>query len=169
MNGYAGQLLRVDLSSGKTWTESLDEARARRYVGGRGLGGRILMDEVPAGCDPLGPDNRLIFAMGPLAGTFAPGSGRFVVVAKSPATGVFGEAYTGGFVAHELKYAGYDGIVVQGTAAEKVYLAVENDRVELRPAAHLTGRGTLEVEERIKKELGDLETRIISIGLAGEK
>ena len=105
MHGYAGRLLRVDLSSGKTWTEPLDGVRARRYLGGRGLGARILLDEVPRGCDPLGPENRLVFAMGPLAGTFAPGSGRFVVVAKSPATDGFGEAYTGGFVAHELKYA----------------------------------------------------------------
>jgi len=168
MDGYAGRLLRVDLSGGKTWVESLDEARARRYLGGRGLGARILIDEVPQGCDPLGPENRLIFAMGPLAGTFAPGSGRYVIVAKSPATGVFGEAYTGGFVAHELKYAGYDGIVVQGNAPEKVYLAVANDRVEIRPASHLAGRGTLETEERIKEEMGDLDTRIVSIGLAGE-
>ncbi len=169
MDGYAGRLLKVDLSSGKTRVESLDEARARRYLGGRGLGARILMDEVPAGCDPLGPENRLIFAMGPLAGTFAPGSGRHVIVAKSPATGGFGEAYTGAFVAHELKYAGYDGIVVQGKAPEKVYLAITNDRVEIRPASHLAGRGTLETEEQIKEEMGDLETRIVSIGLAGEK
>ena len=81
-------------------------------------------------CDPLGPVNRFVLAMGPLAGTFAPGSGRYVIVGKSPATGVFGEAYTGGFVAHELKYAGYDGIVVQGKASEMVYLAVTNDRVD---------------------------------------
>jgi aldehyde:ferredoxin oxidoreductase len=168
MDGYAGRLLRVDLSSGKTWVESLDEARARRYLGGRGLGARILMDEVPEGCDSLGPENRLIFAMGPLAGTFAPGSGRYTIVAKSPATGGFGEAYTGGFVAHELKYAGYDGIVVQGKAPEKVYLTVTNDRVEIRPASHLAGRGTLETEEKIKEETGDPETRIVSVGLAGE-
>jgi aldehyde:ferredoxin oxidoreductase len=169
MHGYAGRLLRVDLGSGKSWAEPLEATRARRYVGGRGMGARILLDEVPRGCDPFGPENRLIFAMGPLAGTFAPGSGRFVVVGKSPATDGFGEAYTGGFVAHELKYAGYDGIVVQGTAAELVYLSIVNDRVEVRPAKHLAGRGTLEVEEAIKKDLGDPETRIISIGVAGEK
>jgi len=169
MHGYSGQWLRVDLGSGKSWTEPVDDTRARRYVGGRGMGARILLDEVPSGCDPFGPENRLIFAMGPLAGTFAPGSGRFVVVGKSPATDGFGEAYTGGFVAHELKYAGYDGIAVQGAAAELVYLSIVNDRVEIRPAKHLAGRGTLEVEEAIKKELGDPETRIISIGLAGEK
>jgi len=169
MHGYTGQWLRVDLGSGKSWAEPLEETRARRYVGGRGIAARILLDEVPRRCDPFGPENRLIFAMGPLAGTFAPGSGRFVVVGKSPATDGFGEAYTGGFVAHELKYAGYDGIAVQGTAAELVYLSIVNDRVEIRPAGHLAGRGTLEVEGAIKKELGDPETRIISIGLAGEK
>jgi aldehyde:ferredoxin oxidoreductase len=168
MHGYQGQWLRVDLSTGKTWAEPLAEARARRYLGGRGMGARILMDEVPAGCDPLGPENRLVFAMGPLAGTFAPGSGRFVALAKSPATGGFGEAYTGGFVAHALKYAGYDGIVVQGKAPEKVYLAVINDRVEIRPAGRLAGRGTLEVEDTIKAELDEPEARIISTGLAGD-
>jgi aldehyde:ferredoxin oxidoreductase len=168
MHGYAGKWLRVDLGSGKSWVEPLDESRARRYLGGRGMGARLLLDEVPRGCDPFGPENRLVFAMGPLAGTFAPGSGRFVVLAKSPATDGFGEAYTGGFVAHELKYAGYDGIVVQGTAAELVYLSIVNDRVEIRPATHLAGRGTLEAEAAIRRELGDPETRIISIGLAGE-
>lgn len=169
MDGYAGRLLRVDLGSGKTWVESFDEARARRYLGGRGLGARILMDEVPEGCSPLGPENRLVLAMGPLAGTFAPGSGRFVVVAKSPATEGFGEAYTGGFVAHELKYAGYDGIVVQGSAPEMVYLSITNDRADIRPASHLAGQGTLETEQTIKGEMGDLETKIVSIGLAGER
>jgi aldehyde:ferredoxin oxidoreductase len=169
MNGYAGRWLRVDLGTGKSWVEPLDERRARRYLGGRGMGARLLLDEVPAGCDPFGPENRLIFAMGPLAGTFAPGAGRFVVVAKSPATGGFGEAYTGGFVAHELKYAGYDGIAVQGTAPEMVYLAVVNDRVEIRPAGRLAGRGTLETEAAIKAELGDREAKVVSIGLAGEK
>ncbi len=169
MHGYAGQWLRVDLDSGKSWVEPLDAMRARRYVGGRGMAARILLDETPPGCDPFGPANRLVFATGPLTGTYAPGSGRFVVAGKSPATDGFGEAYTGGFVAHELKYAGYDGIVVQGAAAELVYLSIVNDRVEIRPARHLAGRGTLEVEETIKRELGDSETRIISTGLAGEK
>ena len=168
MRAYTGRLLRVDLGTGKTWVEPLEEPRARRYLGGRGLGARILLDEVPVRCDPLGPENRLVFAMGPLAGTFAPGSGRHVVVAKSPATGGFGEAYTGGFVAHELKYAGYDGIVVQGRAPQKVYLAIANDRVDIRPAAHLAGRGTLETELAIKEETGDPDTKTVSIGLAGE-
>jgi aldehyde:ferredoxin oxidoreductase len=169
MHGYAGRWLRVDLGSGNSWTEPLDDSRARRYLGGRGMGARLLLDEVPQGCDPLGPENRLVFAMGPLAGTFAPGAGRFVVLGKSPATDGFGEAYTGGFVAHELKYAGYDGIVVQGRAAEMVYLAILDDRVEIRPAGHLAGRATLETEAAIKQELGDGESRIISIGLAGER
>ena len=169
MFGYSGRLLRVDLSSGASRVESLDETKARRYLGGRGLGARILVDEVPAGCDPMGPENRLVLAMGPLAGTFAPGSGRYAIVAKSPATGGFGEAYTGGFIAHELKYAGYDGVVVQGKAAEPVYLSIRNDKVEIRPASHLAGRPTLEVEHKIRDETGDLETRIVSVGVAGEK
>ena len=168
MFGYTGRLLRVDLSSAKVSVEELDPGKARKYIGGRGLGARILFDEVPPGTDPMAPENRLIFVLGPLAGTFAPGSGRFAIVAKSPLTGVFGEAYTGGFFAHELKYAGYDAIIVQGKAPEKVYLHIRNDTVEIRPASRIWGLETLEMEGALKVELDDPDYRIAGIGPAGE-
>ncbi|MGQ9631093.1 MAG: aldehyde ferredoxin oxidoreductase family protein [bacterium] len=168
MLGYSGRILRVNLSAGKVSVDELDEGKARKFLGGRGLGARILFDEVPAGADPLGPENRLIFAMGPLAGTYAPGSGRFAVVGKSPLTGGFGEAYTGGFFAHELKYAGYDGIVVEGKSPKSVYIHIMDDKVEIRDASHIWGREVADVERTIRDELGDRDYKIASIGLAGE-
>jgi len=168
MNGYAGRLLRVDLGTGTVSEDALDAGMARKHLGGRGFGARILFDEVPKGADPLGPENRLVFAAGPLAGTYAPGSGRYAVCAKSPLTGVFGEAYAGGFFAHELKYAGFDGIVVSGKAAEPVYLHVRNGKAEIRSAARLRGKETLETETLLREELCDPEYRIVSIGLGGE-
>ena len=168
MAGYAGKLLRVDLSTGRIWDEPLDDARARKFLGGRGLGAQILFDELPRGADPLGPENRLVFAMGPLAGTSAPGSGRFAVMAKSPLTGVFGEAYTGGFFAHELKYAGYDGIVVQGKSDKPVYVHIRDGDAEIRDAAHLWGRETVEMQQAIRRELNDHGYRVAGIGVAGE-
>ena len=168
MFGYAGKLLRVDLSAGEISAETLDELRARKYLGGRGLGAQILFDEVPVGADPLGPDNKLIFAMGPLAGTSAPGSGRFAMVGKSPLTGVFGEAYTGGFFAHELKYAGYDGIVVEGESDRPVYVQVRDGQAELRDAVHLWGHETVDAQRMIRQELHDSGYRVTGIGVAGE-
>jgi len=168
MAGYAGRLLRVDLTSGRIWDEPLDEARARKYLGGRGLGARIIFDEVPRGADPLGPENRLVFAMGPLAGTSAPGSGRFGVMAKSPLTGVFGEAYTGGFFAHELKYAGYDGIVVQGKSDRPVYIHIRDGAAEILDASHLWGQETVDVQKAIRRAHNDNGYRVAGIGEAGE-
>ncbi len=169
MQGYAGRILRVDLTTGQTRAEPLEEARARKHLGGRGLGAQVLFDEMSPGADPLGPENRLVMAMGPLAGTNAPGSGRFAVVAKSPLTGVFGEAYTGGFFAHELKFAGYDGIVVEGKADKPVYVHVRDDLVEILDAAHLWGKETVDAQQAIRRELHDEGYRIAGIGIAGEK
>ena len=132
------------------------------------MGAQILFDEVPRGADPLGPENRLVFAMGPLAGTNAPGSGRFALVGKSPLTGVFGEAYTGGFFAHELKYAGYDGIVVQGESDRPVYVHIRDGQAELRDAAHLWGHEIVDAQRLIRQELNDSGYRIAGIGVAGE-
>ncbi|MDP6152904.1 MAG: aldehyde ferredoxin oxidoreductase family protein [Phycisphaeraceae bacterium] len=168
MFGYAGKLLRINLSTGDIWSEALTESRARKFLGGRGIGAQILFDEVPTGADPLGPENRLIFAMGPLAGTAAPGSGRFAVVGKSPLTGVFGEAYTGGFFAHELKYAGFDGIVVQGKSDAPVYIHIRDQDVQIRSASHLWGKETVDTQDALRRELHDPGYRIAGIGVAGE-
>jgi aldehyde:ferredoxin oxidoreductase len=169
MFGYSGKILRADLSTGKVTVEDLDAEVARKYLGGRGLAARILFDEVPAGADPFSAENRIVFALGPLAGTYAPASGRFLVASKSPATEMFGEALTGGFFGHELKYAGYDGIVVEGKASEPVYLHIQDRKAEIRPATHIWGKETLETERILKEELGDTDYKIASIGVAGER
>ena len=169
MQGYTGKILRVDLSSSSITEEELTESRARKVLGGRGLGASIVFDEVPAGADPLGPENVLVLALGPLAGTYAPGCGRLAAVAKSPLTGVFGEAYTGGLLPHELKYAGYDALAVRGRAKKPVYLSIVNGFAEIRDASELWGHEVGETEELIRSELGDRRCRIASIGVAGEK
>jgi aldehyde:ferredoxin oxidoreductase len=168
MFGYCGRFLRADLSSGSVSDYEVDAKTARKYLGGRGLGARILFDEVPFGADPMSSENRLIFVTGPLAGTFAPGSGRYTIIGKSPLTGLFGEAYTGGFFAHELKYAGYDGIIVEGKAAKPVYIHVKDGKAEIRSASHIWGKETLDMENILREELGDLDYKFVSIGIGGE-
>jgi len=168
MYGWAGTILRVDLSSGQIEKEPLDENLGRDYIGGRGINSKILYDEVKPGIDPLGPENRLIFGSGPLSGTIAPAAGRMTISAKSPLTGILGDANGGGYFAPELKFAGYDHIVFKGKSDGPVYLWIENDKVELRSAEHLWGKTTWETEKIIKEELRDPEIKIASIGLGGE-
>src|SRR5512147_1573259 len=123
MNGYGGKILRVDLTSGEAFAEPLDPQLAYDYLGGRGLAARIIYDET-RGADPLGPENRLVVASGPFAGVFLPAGAKATFAAKSPATGLYGDANVGGHLAAEMKYAGYDAFVVKGTAAGPVYLLV---------------------------------------------
>lgn len=171
--GYVGQVLRVDLTKGKWEVEDLDLDVAKDYIGGRGLGARILLDEVAADVDPLGPDNKLIFATGPLTGTGAPTGCRYVVVSRSPLTGAIGYANSGAYFGPELKYAGYDVIIFEGKSPEPVYLNIKDDAIELKPAGHLWGKTTNETEDLIKAELKDAwvarDTHVASIGPAGEK
>lgn len=167
MFAYAGKLLLVDLSSGRHWTEPVSEELARKHLGSRGFGAHLLMRDVPRGADPLGPDNRLIFMTGPLVGGPTPGSGRSAVITKSPATGYYGEALSGGRFWHALKYAGYDGLVLQGTAERPVYVVITDETVEIRDARSLWGKTVLETEEALKSALG-ADYRVASIGPAGE-
>jgi len=171
-NAYAGHILRVNLTEGKWEVEDLDMDLAQTFIGGRGLAGKILFDEVSPTVDPLSPDNKLIFAAGPLTGTGAPTGCRYMVVAKSPLTGAIGYSNAGGYFGPELKYAGYDVIVFEGKSEEPVYLTINDDEIELKPASHLWGKNTLETDELIKAELGDewqgRETHIACIGPAGE-
>lgn len=166
MNGYGGKILRVDLSNGKAWAEPLDPKLAREYIGGRGFAARIVYDET-RGADPLGPDNRLVLASGPFAGVFLPAGAKATFAAKSPATGLYGDANVGGHLAAELKYAGYDAIVFQGAATRPVYLFVDDDVVEVRDATNLWGKGAIEAEVALKDALGE-EFQIATIGPAGE-
>jgi aldehyde:ferredoxin oxidoreductase len=167
--GFFGRVLRVNLSAGTPEVLPLDEAWFRAYLGGWGLVAYVLLTEVPADCDPLGPENKLIIAAGLMTGAPLGGAGRNIVGAKSPLTGGFGASEVGGFFGAELRRAGWDGIIVEGQAERPVYLWIRDDQVELRDAAHLWGRPTAEVEEALKAELEDERVRVCQIGPAGER
>lgn len=166
--GYAGRILRVNLSKEKAVALPLREELVKNYIGGTGFCIRFLWEETGPDTDPLGPENRLVFAVGPLTGTAWPMSGRFNVAAKSPLTGIWGEANAGGHWGPELKYAGYDAIIIQGCAKKPTYLWIDDENVEFRDASHLWGKTTWETEEIIRKDVGDREVKIASIGQAGE-
>ena len=169
VKGYAGKILRVNLSEGKSWEEEPSEAFYRRHLGGNGWVGYYLLREMPKGADPLGPDNLLIFATGTVTGAPLAGSGRSCVGAKSPLTGGYGQADVGGFFPAELKKAGFDAIVIDGKAANPVYLWLHNGKVEIRPADRLWGMTTEECQEAIRAELDDSLVRLAMIGPGGEK
>lgn len=167
MFGYMGKILRVDLTQGKLSEEELREEDCKLFLGGSGLATRYLFDEVPRGADPLGPENELIFMTGPLTGTESPSAGRYCVVTKSPLTGVWAEANSGGSWGVYLKSAGFDGIVVSGISPEPVYLVLDDGKAELRDARHLWGKGVTETDRLIKEEL-DEDFNVACIGIAGE-
>ncbi len=169
MDAYAGKLLIVDLSSGKIYDEPLNAQYAAQYIGGAGLAARYLYDAVGAHTDPLAPENPLIFMTGPLDATTAPSAGRFVVVARSPQTNLYGEANAGNFFGPDLKLAGYDGIVVRGRSPTPVYLFIREGMTELRDAQPLMGKTTFETGDAIRAELDDQRLSVAAIGPAGEK
>jgi aldehyde:ferredoxin oxidoreductase len=167
--GTHNRILRVDLTAGQIGVETPGDIFYRRYLGGAGLIAYTLLREVPPGTDPLGPDNRLIFACGPLTGVPLAGSGRNAIGARSPLTGAMGEADVGGFWGAELKAAGFDAIIVQGRATSPVYLWVHDGEAELRPAGHLWGLENKETHTAIREELGEKRARIALCGPAGER
>ena len=164
--GYAGKILRVDLSSGRT-TEMATTDYADRFLGGRGLAAKIYWDEVPPEVQAFDAENRLVFATGPLGGLPAIGGSRWTICGKSAASETFSYCNLGGRWGAELKFAGYDAVVVYGKSEKPVYLLIDGDRVELRDASALWGRGTLQTIEALKAELGD-SVRVVAIGPAGE-
>jgi len=166
---YAGKILWVDLTRGKVWTTPT-AAYAERFLGGKGIGVWIVWEKsgLPS-IDPLGPDNALSFDTGPLTGTMMPGSGRCHVSSKSPLTGLLGVTSFGGSFAPELKYAGYDHLVITGQAAEPVYLAIDNEEVTIRSAANIWGLDTYETPKALRKELNNEEIKWACIGPVGEK
>jgi len=166
--GYMGKILRVDLTSEQLTEESIDEATLRKYLGGTGLGAKIMYDEVPAGVEWSDPENRLIWTAGVLCGTRAPASATYAVVTKGPLTNYFVASHSNGYFGPRLKFAGYDAVVVQGVAKRWVYLYIHDGIAELRDAAHLLGRDTWETDEIFKKELGDTKVSVSCIGPAGE-
>jgi aldehyde:ferredoxin oxidoreductase len=168
MGGWTGQILRVDLSKRRVEKQALDPKLARAYIGGRGLGTKILYDEMDPRVDPLSPQNKLLLGTGPLTGTNAPTGGRYMVITKSPLTGAIACSNSGGYFGAELKFCGYDFLVVEGQASEPVYLWLDNDRVEIRPAEKVWGQNTHETDDRLRDETHP-EAKISCIGPAGEK
>jgi aldehyde:ferredoxin oxidoreductase len=168
MYGYLGKILRVDLTQARLWDESLNQDYARMFIGGSGLGARYLYDLLDANTDPLGPQNPLFFITGPLVGTSVSSAGRYCVCARSPLTGIWGEANSGGFFGPELRYAGYDGILVTGKAKHPVWLSIVNRQATLHAARKLWGSDIYTAQSRLRDELGNQRARIACIGLAGE-
>lgn len=169
MYGYAGKILRVNLTEGQLSEEEFTEELARGFLGGRGVGARLLLQELEPGVDPLGVKNKLVFVAGPITGTSIPGNTRFMIMTKSPLTGLFGQTNCSGSFGRQLKRAGYDAVVMEGKASEPVYLLIHDDEVEIRHATHLWGLPTAKTEDLIKDELHDNKLWVACIGPAGEK
>jgi aldehyde:ferredoxin oxidoreductase len=167
--GYTGKICFVDLTSGEIQIEKLTDTKARNYIGGQGLGARTLFERQPKGADPLGPENILGFTTGPLTGTKTPTGGRYMVVCKSPLTGGWGDANSGGYFGSELKAAGLDAVYVSGKSVKPVYLLIQNGKLELRDASHLWGQDTISTEEALRSEIGEKRLRVASIGPASER
>jgi len=163
-----GRLLTVDLSDGRIYEDEIPMGWIEGFIGGSGLAARLLWDHLHPQVDPLGPENPLLFITGPLTGTAGPAVGRFTVCARSPATGLWGESNCGGFWGPELRFAGYDALLIRGRAPEPVYLWIHDGRAEIRPAGHLWGQDPYTVQARVREEVGDPLARVAAIGLAGE-
>ena len=168
LGGYMGKILRVNLSVGRLWDEELDEATLKQYIGGIGLGVKIVYDEVPPGVEWDSPENRLVVTTGPLVGTLIPGSGTYTVVTKAPLVNGMACAQSNGLFAARMKFAGYDAVVVQGIAPKLSYLYLHDGVAELRDASKLAGLDTFETEDVLKAETGEKQTSVACIGPAGE-
>ena len=165
---WTGKILRVDLSAGTCTSEPLNMQWANDYMGQRGLATKYLVEETDPTVDPFSPDNKMIFATGPLTGTIAPTSGRWSVVCKGPLTGAIACSNSGGFFGAELKNAGWDMVIFEGKSASPVYLDMTNDQAELKDASDLWGKSVWETETALRERRGDPDVRVASIGLAGE-
>jgi len=165
--GFIGRIARVNLSKSKVKEETVESEVFRKHLGGRGLAGKILLEELDLKVDPLEPGNKLLFLTGPLTGTAFPGSGKHQVLAKSPLTGIWGESTSGGFWGPELKFAGYDGLIIEGRASNSVYLWIKDQKIEIRDGTKLWGRNVVEATKQILEET-DSRARVACIGPAGE-
>lgn len=177
MFGWNGRILRIDLTRGTNWVEEMPTYLMQEYIGGRGMCIRILFDEIDPRIDPLSSENKLIFATGPLTGTGAPAASRFIVSAKSPLSNCIANPCCGGYFGANLKYAGYDLLIVEGKSPGPAYISIHNDRVEIRPAEHLWGKLATETEHALRADMklrDDLDDwalntmGIADIGPAGE-
>ncbi len=168
MNGWVGNILKIDLSEGKITTQPTD-AYVDDYIGGRGIGVRLIYDHYSVGTDAFDPQNPLIFSTGPLSGTAVPGSGRVDVTALSPMSNLRAKSNFGAYWGPELKYAGFDHILIQGRSEKPCYLWITDGQVEIRDAGRLWGKDTFETQTLIQQELNDPEIKVVCIGPAGEK
>lgn len=166
--GFAGRILRVDLTNRRLTVEEKPEAFYRKYMGGSALNMYYMLREMRPGVDALSPENILCFSVGVTTGVAISGQSRLTVTAKSPLTGCIGDSQSGGFFPAEMKFAGFDAVIVKGRADSPVYLSLRNGEAELRDASALCGRTTAEVEESIREELGDRKVKIAQCGPAGE-
>ena len=166
--GYNGKILHVDLTDRTSWVETPDEVFYRTYMGGGCLGAYYLLKETKPGIDPLGPENILVFAASILTGAPASGFARHAVITKSPLSGCFLDSQAGGFWGPELKFSGYDAIVIKGKASSPVYLWIKDGEVEIRDASAAWGKTTGDAQEIIRTELGEPKARMILIGQGGE-
>lgn len=166
--GYAGKLLRIDLTEGKVSFEKIKPEVLKEFLGGGGYGVKLLYDELPVGIDPLGPENKLVFVTGPLTGTRAPGSGSAEVCFKSPLTGIWGESRCGGEWGGALRKSGYDFLVIEGKAKEPKYILIDDNKVEIKNAEKFKSKTTSQKDILIKEELMDETVEIATIGNAGE-
>lgn len=169
MGGYAGKILRINLTKNEIKEEVLDLATARKYIGGRGLASYILSKELNLKAAPLSEENKIIFATGPLSGTSAPTGGRYMVVTKSPLSDTIASSNSGGFWGAELKSAGYDLLIVEGKAKSPVYIYINNGNIEIRSAEKCWGKVVSETTKGLLEEIGDTKARVLTIGPAGEK
>jgi len=166
MNGYVGKLAYIDLTAGSVQIKELDESLADLFIGGSALASRLAYDMLKPETDPLGPDNPLIFMTGPMGGTITPSTSRFAICAKSPLTGIWGEATSGGLFGPKLKMAGFDGLVVTGRSKNPVYISVIDGVVSIVDASGIWGKDSYETQDLIKKEHRDYS--VACIGQAGE-
>jgi len=165
--GYVGKVLWINLTDKEIKEHPFDNEVLRNYIGGSGLAAKIIYENVPPETDPLSPENLLVFMTGPLTGTIIPGSGRHTVSAKSPLTGIWGEANVGGYWGTEIKKAGYDGVIFEGASEKPVYLLIENSNVQIMDAGDIWGLDALETGEKLQEKHG--KVRVSAIGRAGEK
>ncbi|MEW6423753.1 MAG: aldehyde ferredoxin oxidoreductase family protein [Bacillota bacterium] len=168
VTGFHGKLLRIDLNSQSFREEIIPLKILQRYLGGKGLGSYLLLNNVPAGIDPLSPDNKLVFVVGPATGTRLPGASRYGLYSKSPLTGGYGESYAGGKVAPKIKATGYDAIIVEGRAKEPVFLEVSDQVIKFHSARDLWGKDTYTAEDAVLERADGKDAQAVVIGPAGE-
>src|SRR5512136_1049535 len=166
--GETGFNLEIDLTRGRIERAETDPKLTELHLGGLGTNAKILWDRVPPETEPFSPDNLLIFSTGLLGGTPAPGANRTIITAYSPQTQLMGYSMMGGFFAPELKYAGYDKVILRGKSPKLVYIWIHNDKVEIRDATHLAGKGAVETQDLIRAEVKEPDAKVAAIGLAGE-